>query len=627
MLQSIRDNSQGIIAKIIVGLIAVTFALFGVESLVSLTAGSNAPATVNGEEISQQDLVQGVQLQKRQMLSQMGEDADPALLDDNLISNMVLEGLIEQTVLVQSASDQGLTFSDNMIDQLILTTTDFQQDGQFNRAQFEAVLRNAGLTPMMYRDLIRKDKITEQERAAFMLSAFTLPSELTSIAQLDSQTRDLRYFTLPASSLRSSLNVSDQEIADYYDEHRSEYLTDEQVAIEYLLLERSALETEITVTDEQLESAYQLLIDTFQAQELRHSAHILVAISDEQDDAAAKAKAANIAERIAAGEAFEAIAKTESDDPASAEMGGDLGVNEKGVFSDEFDNALFALEKGQVSSPVRTEFGYHIIKLIDIEATEVPSFEKAKADLASDLLNQLSEEEYVAQLERLADISFSSGDLVEPSEVLDLEIQKTELFSRTGSEDEITANPKVLGVAFDEELIKDGLNSTPIELDSGRALVLRVVQHELPREKTLEEVAAMIKEALLDEKVAQALAAQADELIAKLKQGDSLENVATGATVTTLAGVTRTQQDLPQELRSAVFKLPKPAENAMSYAAVDMLDGSKSIVVLDKVTEADVDLKPEEISYMSMMLSNRKGQQDYQDYLTQLKEKAEVERL
>ncbi|WP_067868346.1 SurA N-terminal domain-containing protein [Neptuniibacter marinus] len=627
MLQSIRDNSQGIIAKIIVGLIAVTFALFGVESLVSLTAGSNAPATVNGEEISQQDLVQGVQRQRRQMLSQMGEGADPALLDDNLINNMVLEGLIEQAVLVQSASDQGLTFSDNMIDQLILTTADFQQDGQFNRAQFEAVLRNAGLTPMMYRDLIRKDKITEQERAAFMLSAFTLPSELTSIAQLDSQTRDLRYFTLPASPLRSSLNVSDQEIADYYDEHRSEYLTDEQVAIEYLLLDRSALETEITVTDEQLESAYQLLIDAFQAQELRHSAHILVAISDEQDYAAAKAKADNIAERIAMGEAFEVIAKAESDDPASAEMGGDLGVNEKGVFSDEFDNALFALEKGQVSSPVRTEFGYHIIKLIDIEATEVPSFEKAKADLASDLLNQLSEEEYVVQLERLADISFSSGDLVEPSEVLDLEIQKTELFSRMGSEGGITANPKVLGVAFDEELIKDGLNSTPIELDSGRALVLRVVQHELPREKTLEEVAAMIKEALLNEKVAQALTTQADELIAKLKQGDSLENVAMGATVTTLAGVTRTQQDLPQELRSAVFELPKPAENAMSYAAVNMLDGSKSILVLDKVTEADVDLKPEEISYMSMMLSNRKGQQDYQDYLTQLKEKAEVERL
>ncbi|MFT6352184.1 MAG: peptidyl-prolyl cis-trans isomerase D [Neptuniibacter pectenicola] len=628
MLQSIRDNSQGIIAKIIVGLIAVTFALFGVESLVSLTAGSNSPATVNGEEISQQDLIQGVQLQKRQMLSQMGEDADPALLDDNLISNMVLEGLIEQSVLVQSATDQGLSFSDAMIDQLILTTPDFQQDGQFNRAQFEAVLRNAGLTPMMYRNLVRKEKVTEQERAAFMLSAFTLPSELKTIAQLDSQTRDLRYFTLPAESVRASIEVSDEEIADYFDKHRTEFLTDEQVAIEYLLLERDVLASEITVTDEQLQNAYQLLVDTFQAQELRHSAHILVAISDEQDDAAAKVKADALVERLAAGEAFEALAKAESDDPASAEMGGDLGVNAKGVFSSEFEGALFALEKGQTTStPIRTEFGYHIIKLIDVEETETPTFAEAKADLENDLLTQLSEEAYVAQLERLADISFSSGDLVEPSETLELEIHKTDLFARSGDEDEITANPKVLSVAFDGELIKEGLNSTPIELDSGRAVVLRVVQHEWPREKTIDEVSANIKDTLIDEKVSQALTAQADGIIAKLKQGESLENVASGATVMTLAGVARSQQDLAQELRTAAFKLPKPAADSISYTAVDMLDGSKSILVLDNVIDAEIDLKPEEISYMSMMLSNRKGQQDYQDYLTQLKEKAEVERL
>jgi peptidyl-prolyl cis-trans isomerase D len=626
MLQSIRDNSQGIVAKIIVGLIAVTFALFGVESLVSLTAGSNAPATVNGEEISQQDFMQGVQLQRRQMLSQMGDDADPAALDDGLISNMVLEGLIEQSVLVQSATNQGLSFSDAMIDQLILTTKDFQQDGTFNRTQFEVALRNAGLTPLMYRDLLRKEKVTEQERVAFMLSAFTLPSELQTIAQLDGQKRDLKVFTLSADALRTSLAVTDEDVAEYFNANSAQFLTDEQVAIEYVLLERSELQKEIKVTNDQLQNAYQVLVDNFQAKELRHSAHILVEISDEQDDTAAKLKADSIVERLAAGESFEELAKTESDDPSSAEMGGDLGVNEKGVFSPEFEDALFSLDVNKTSQSVRSEFGYHIIKLLDVVASDTPSFEEAKVELETDLIAQLSEEEYVSQLERLADISFSSGDLVEPAEALALEVKKSELFSRSGDEAEITSNSKVINVAFDEELISEGLNSTPVELDSGRTVVLRVVEHQRPREKSLDEVSAAIKTILLEEKVAEALNTQADEIIAKLEQGESLETVALNREISAHADVTRNQPGVAQELRTAAFKLPKPVEGA-SFAAVDMVDGSKAIIALEKVTESETELLAEELKYMSMMLNSRKGQQSYQDYIAELKSKAEIERL
>ncbi|WP_415891688.1 SurA N-terminal domain-containing protein [Neptuniibacter sp. PT8_73] len=626
MLQSIRDNSQGIIAKIIVGLIAVTFALFGVESLVSLTAGSNAPATVNGEEISQQDLYQGVQLQRRQMLSQMGEDADPSLLDDNLISNMVLEGLIEQSVLVQSAQNQGLTFSDAMIDQLILSTKEFQLDGKFDRAQFEATLRNAGLTPLMYRDIVRKEKVTEQERVAFMLSAFTLPNELNSLNVLQNQTRDLRYFTLPADNVRAEITVSDEQIADYYAENSSQFMTEEQVAIEYLLLERSALEAGIEVSNDELQAAYQQLVDTFQAQEQRHSAHIFIEISEQQDDAAAKAKIDAIAERLKAGEAFEELAKSESQDPASAEMGGDLGINEKGVFSTDFEDALYALEKGAVSEPVRSEFGYHLIKLVDLVESEVPVFAQAEAELRSDLLNQKAEEEYVEQLERLADVSFSSGDLVEPSEELELEIQKTELFARSGNEDAITSNAKILAVAFDQELINDGLNSTPVELDSGRSVVLRVVEHQLPREKAQDEVADQIRAILVEQQVAAAMTEKADAIVAQLIEGTDLTTVAEGNDVVTQSAVNRSQRELPQELLTAAFKMVKP-QSGSTYTAVDTVDGSKMIIALDAIGQQDIELQEDEIRFMGMMLNNRQGQQDYQDHLAQLKAKAEIDKL
>ena len=626
MLQSIRDNSQGIIAKIIVGLIAVTFALFGVESLVSLTAGSNAPATVNGEEISQQDLYQGVQLQRRQMLAQMGEDADPTLLDENLISNMVLEGLIDQSILVQSAQNQGLTFSDGMIDQLILTTKEFQLDGKFDRTQFEMTLRNAGLTPLMYRSIVRKEKVTEQERVAFMLSAFTLNDELKAINVLQNQTRDLRYFTLPADEVRAEVAVTDEAVADYYAENSAQFMSEEQVAIEYLLLERSKLEQNIKVTDEELQSAYQQLVDGFQAQEKRHAAHIFIEISDQQDDTAAKAKIDAIAERLNGGEQFEELAKAESQDPASAEMGGDLGVNEKGVYSTEFEDVLYGLEKGAVSQPVRTEFGYHIIKLIDTVASSVPSFEESQQGLRADLINQKSEEEYVTQLEQLADISFSSGDLVEPSEELNLEIQKSELFSRSGNEAPITSNNKVLAVAFDQELISEGLNSTPVELDSGRAVVLRIVEHQLPREKAQEEVADQIRALLAEQQVATALSDKAATILAKLQAGEALDAVAAGKEVMTLTAVNRSQRELPQELLNAAFKMVKPVDGT-TFGEVDLIDGSKAILAVDAVGQQDIELQADELRFMGMMLNTRQGQQDYQDHLNQLKDKAEIEKL
>ena len=624
MLQSIRDNSQGIVAKIIVGLIAVTFALFGVESLVSLTAGSNAPATVNGVEISQQELYQGVQLQRRQMLSQMGDDADPALLDENRISNMVLDSLVDQTILLQSAEAQGLDYTDAMIDQMIVSTKDFQVDGKFNRAQFESVLRGAGFSPLMYRQLVRKEKITEQERIAYLLSAFSLKPEIQKIASLDSQTRDIRYFVLPTPST-DSISVTADELSTYFDEHRSEYMTEEQVAIEYLLLDSQALVDEVEVSQNEIETAYQVLKENFQGQEQRHAAHILVELSADQDGTAAKAKADSLVARLEAGEEFSVLAQAESDDPASAELGGDLGVNEKGVFSPEFETALFALEKGAVSAPVKTEFGYHLIKLLDVVTPETPTLDESREEIQADLLKEKVEELYVEKLEQLADISFSAGDLIEPSEALELSIQKTDLFSRSGNEAEITSNSKILAVAFDPELIKEGLNSTPIELDSGRAVVLRIAEHQLPREKTLDEVSEEITLLLKAQQAASTLDRQATDILSQLAQGKLIEEVA-NTEVLTQTDMGRNESSVAAEIRQSVFKMAKP-DGGANYTAVDLLSGEKAIVALDQVKNVTAELKDEELKMMSMVLNSRQGQQDYLEYVNRLKSKATIEKL
>ncbi|MFW1678216.1 SurA N-terminal domain-containing protein [Pontibacter sp. JAM-7] len=627
MLQSIRDNSQGIVAKIIVGLIAVTFALFGVESLVSLTAGSNAPATVNGTEISQQELLRGVQLQRRQMLSQMGENADPTLLDDNLISEMVLNSLIDQTVLLQSAEGQGLAFSDRMIDQMIVSTEAFQVNGKFDRNQFELVLRNAGLTPMMYRQLLRREKLTEQESMAYRVSAFTLPHEVEHVVALDRQTRDMRYFTLDAAPVREAVQVSEEALADYYAEHQSEYMTEEQVEIEYLLLDQAVLAEGVEITSADLQAAYEDLKNTYVAQELRHAAHILIEITDDRNAAGALAKAQDLAERIKSGEAFADLARTESDDPVSAEMGGDLGTNERGVFSPEFDDALFSLNENTVSEPVKTEFGYHLIKLLGTEKATVPSFAEAEADLRENLRQQRAEELYVEALERLADISFSAGDLREPAEALSLTIETAGPFGRAGAEDDITSSPRLLATAFDPELIKEGLNSTPVELDSGRSVVLRITAYHEPREQTLDEVRDQLVAQLQEQQIEAEMDQRAAALLSQLEAGETLESVAVEAEIKTQAGVTRNQRDVVAEIRSKLFEMAKPKSDQTNFGKAVLLDGSVAIIALDSVQAGDTELSEQELRMMGQMLSSRRGQENYQSLMGYLKDQAEIERL
>ena len=627
MLQSIRDNSQSIVAKVIVGLIIVTFALFGVESLVSLSAGSNAPATVNGEEITEQELYQATELQRRQLLSQMGENADPALLDENLIRGMVLESLIQQKSLLLSAQEQKLLISDRMIDQLIVNTPDFQIDGKFNPAQFEAVLRNAGFSPMMYRELVKKEKLLEQQRTAYELSAFAVPSELERIVELDRQTRNARYFVLPKAEIEKTVGVSDDEIKARYEQDKANLTTEEQVVVEYVVLNKNDLRDGVSVSEEEINGAYDQMLATFQAEEQRHSAHILIEVSDTQDDAAALAKITALKQRIDAGETFDAVAKSDSEDLGSAETGGDLGVNGKGVFATAFEDALFSMNKGEVSEPVRTEFGYHLIKLLDISSKEAPALAQVREQLTDDLVSQKVEAVYVEKLETLADVSFSSGDLVEPSEVLGLTILTSAPFDRSGGEVDITRNAKVISAAFSQEQIKEGLNSAPIELDRERTVVVRVKEHFEPRSQMLEEVADSLKEIIKTEKVLAAVKADAEQRKADLLAGKPVDVVAAGLTVESVEAASRAATELPAEVRSLMFAMPHPTQGQPSIDITDLADGGMALVLLDKVNTEAVELSEEEKRSMGGFLSNRIGQQDYQAFVDRLKNTAVIEKL
>lgn len=621
MLQSIRENSQGIIAKVIVGLIIVTFALFGVESLIGLANSERAPAEVNGEEISALDLQREVELQRRQILASMGEQADPAAIDEMALRRAVLERLIERQVQLQSAEAQGLYVSESMLDQLIVSDSTFQgEDGRFDRERFEAVLRSAGLTPLMYREQLRDAVLTAQERNAYALSAFATPAQAEQLARLATQTRDVDWARFALAEVLDQVDVSPEQIRARYDDNPQRFMTEEQVVLSYIELNQADFADPQRISEADLRAAYEQELAGFEAEEERHASHILLELGD-ASEAEVREQAEQLRARILAGELSFADAAAEySADPGSAAAGGDLGFNGRGVFVGPFEDALFALQAGEISAPVRSEFGYHLIQLHEIRATQAPSFEERREALREQLAADAAEAEYVAALERLADLSFSSADLEVPAQELGLTIRQTAAFGRSGGDDELTANAKVLRAAFSNELLEEKLNSEPIELSRERTVVIRVHEFIPARQQALEEVSEQLAAELRQQQAQALLEQRTEQLLAQLRAGE-----APAIDWQSAAGVGRDGAQMPLELNRAAFALPRPRDGQPSIERVALSGGDYAIVRVNAVHEVEA-VDAQLVEQLARSLTLRQADAQYGAHLQALNEAAEIER-
>lgn len=489
MLQNIRDNSQGWIAKTIIGIIVALLALTGVDAIFTSTSNSQNAAEVNGEKITTTELSQAVEMQRRQLLQQLGRDFDASLLDEKLLREAALNGLVERTLLLDSAKDAKFAFSQQALDQLILKTPEFLVDGQFNAERFDQVIRQLGYSRLQFRQMLEQEMLIGQLRAGLANSGFVTDAQVQAFAALEKQTRDFATLTLKADL--NAVTLSDDDIKAYYDAQASEFMTPEQVVLEYVELKKDAFFDQVEVTDEALQSAYQSEIANLAEQ--RRAAHILVEVNDKLNDEQAQAKLVAVQKRLEQGEDFAALAKEVSDDSGSAGEGGDLGFAGPGVYDPAFEEALYALEENAVSAPVRSEFGWHLIKLLGVQAPEVPSFASLEEKLQRDLKARQVEQRFVEVSKDLEDAAFESSDLAQPAQELGLEVKTTEAFGRQGGAEGLTANRQVIQAAFSDEVLEDGSNSSVIELDPNTVVVVRVKEHNKPEQLPLEQVADSIR--------------------------------------------------------------------------------------------------------------------------------------
>lgn len=622
MLQNIRDNSTGWISKSIIGLIVVLFAFTGFDAILGSTSNSNNAAKVNGEEITFDALAEAKNLQRRQLLQQFGKDFDASLIDDALLSEAALKGLISRKLLVQAADQSGFAFSSALIDQFILLAPEFQVDGKFNADRFDQVIRQMGYTRLQFRHMIEQEMRTGQLRAGIAATAFVTEQEAQAFADLERQTRD--FATLTIKPALDKVTVTDEDAKTYYSENASEFLTPEQVVVEYIELDKKAFFDQVTVDDAALQEMYQAEIANLAEQ--RHAAHILFEVSGDVTDAQAKAAAQNAIERINAGEDFAAVAKEMSDDIGSAEQGGDLGFAAQGVYDPAFEDALYALEKEQVSVPVRTDYGWHVIKLLDVQAADIPTFASLKDKLSQDLKTQQVEQRFVEAVRDLESAAYESADLQQPASELGLEIKVSEPFGREGL-DGLFANRQVLQAAFSTEVLEEGANSTAIELDPETTVVLRVKEHKRPEPIEFAEVSTQIREQLIAQRAIEHARSQGEALLSSLQEGQTSVEQAQQEAWQVVEAATRGQENIDPEVLQALFKMPKPETGAAKFAGLNLSNGDYVVVRLTGVNAADVSLSGSELKQYRDILASRAGQVDFNAFLQQLELDAKIQRF
>ena len=580
-----RQGAQGTTAKIIIGLIVLSFAAFGLETLLPGGAGTSV-AEVNGEEISPIALQEAVTQQKRQLISILGESIDPAMLDDERLQPRALESLIQRALLLQKASELRLVASDAQVGKSITAIDAFQLNGAFSTDAYKSVLANAGYTPERFRRLQAEDIVLTQLEAAVSESEFVTQRELSAMADLVAEERDVRYLVIPEGTLLESKALSDSAVQAYYDNNQSDFLKPEQVVVDYILImpDDFTVEVDEATIRQQFESVRDEYTVTTQSQ----VSHILLIAGEEESESDFARRVSEVSERLALAEDFAALAQELSDDIGSASQGGALGFTDGTAFPEEMESAIAALQSpGEVSEAVVTDAGTHFIRLEERIAGEAVRYEDIKDELRESIESAEAERALLVAVEALRDLVFNAPDLVGPASAIDGAVQRSEAFSRDAGSD-LFADAALREIAFTEEVFEEGNNSEVVELSNKRFVVLRVNEIRPTQVSPFPEVEGEIVERLRNELELEALAQLQTRAEQALMGGASFESVATTLDLEWRVelATTRLASQLPRPVLEAAFSMAAGATSTLRVVAVP--GGGHALIQLARVTPGSI---------------------------------------
>ena len=577
MLDSFRTNMKGIAFAIVV-LIAIVFAFSGIGSLSVSGSASETAVKVNGERVSELQVQQALNSEKQRILNE-NEGLDAALLEDDLIRPQVVEQIIGRKLLSQEASTGGMAISSRATGKLLLDTPSFQTDGRFDQELFLYRIRNLGYTSASFLEMLEENLLIDQFVRGFVASGFTTSNELELLASVVEQERDYYYLTAPLQPVIESVKVTDQQVAAYYEENKNSYQAEEQVVVDYIELSPAQFDDTDAVSEEQVKARFEEQAQSLESAVSLQAAHILLAEPD-------AALISEIQSKLDAGEDFAALAKQYSEDVGSADFGGDLGFTTGDTFPDSFETALAALEVGQVSAPVETESGTHLIKLVDKQETVI-EFSTERARIEQELVSELRDQWLVEKLANLKELSFNAESLGEVAADLSLTAQVSDAFTRSGAAG-IAAFPTVIKAAFSDEVVNEKYASEVIDLGDDRYVVLKLNKSIPARQKELAEVKDSVVAAISSDLARAELAEQGSALLARVEGGESVETVAKSEDLDwqVVLDAKRSTGNINGDVNRFVFQLPTTAASDVTESFYTR-NGDFVVVVLTEVTPGD----------------------------------------
>jgi len=591
MLQTLHDRFSGIIAKVVLGIIVVVFGgFFGIQSYMNPHSDTYV-AKVDGKEVTPEQFRDAWNRYRSQVQQGMGAQFDAASFDTPERKREVLDELVKEQLLMNANEKLGVAVPKAQVDEIIRSEPAFQVDGKFDADRAKMLLSASGMSAASYREDIARRLAVRQLPNQLAQGSVVTDAQVNAYLRLRDQTRDFGFFKLEHPSA-DGVKIADADIEAYYKAHGGEFMTPEKVSLQYVELDAAAMQADVVPDEAALKQRYEEGKARFTAPEQRLASHILVKVeknanADAQKAALEKAKA--IAAEAKSGKDFAALAKEKSEDLGSKAQGGDLGWIEKGVLDPAFETALYAMKKDDVSDPVLSPEGFHIISLRDVREGKVKSFEEVKGELTKEYLETERERRYSDISGRLTDAVYKDPSLEAAAKSLGLPVQKTALFSRAGGEG-IGKDPKVIKAAFSNAVLTEGNTSDPIELSPNHIVLVHLDQHEQSQPKPLDAVREDIRKKLVSEQIAKQAKEQADTLYARLQKGETLEQVAAvaKAKVETQTGVGRNAANLDGRIVADVFKLARPlAADKPATALVALAGDAYALVALTAVKDAD----------------------------------------
>jgi peptidyl-prolyl cis-trans isomerase D len=624
MLQQIRDKISGVFAAVFLGAIAVVFIFWGIRFESTATGSA---AKVNGERIPV-EVIRKAWQERQQQLEQMLRNELPEELKKSE-QQRLLDEYIRRELMLQQAQKLGYRVSDRKLAETLYQFEALQVDGKFSRDRYAALLRQQGRTEAQFERQLREDLEVGEITNGIAVSAFTTPGEVARREALEGEVRDVEHATVPLADFLSRAVVTPDQVAKWYADHKTEYMTPESVDLQYLEIKLADVAAGVAVSEEALHKYYdEVAAERYTTAEERRSRHILVETGNDAD--AAKKRAEALLARVKAGEDFAKLARENSDDPGSKSAGGELGWAGREAYVAPFAEALFALKSGQVSDLVTTQFGYHIIQLEDVRPATQRPFEEVRAELEADYRREQAQSKFYELSQQLADESFAAlTELESVAQKLGLPLQTVQGFTREGAPP-FAGESQVIAAAFSPDVLEQRQNSQPVSIGDDRAVVLRVTDHKEPVQRPLEDVSADIEVSLRSDSARQAARGAAEAAAKKIESGATLQEALAdlGGVAVQRTALRRTDSALPGELVSAVFAAARPTSGQRVAGTTGLASGDAAVFVIDEVRAGSLPASADaaELGQKLQQGARLAGASEMTAYVTGLERTAKIKR-